>query len=249
MQGKPPTKLTTDEIWLRSLALKNALTITDIQLQKISRYVELLKEWNKRINLISRKDVADIWPNHILLSLAFLFKVEIADGARILDLGTGGGLPGIPLSILRTEVAFVLLDSIHKKTKAVEEMAASLDLANASVICSRAEDLNKARNYQNAFDAVIARAVSGLENLVSWGMPFLKKTATPIAAPLKSNKIVVSNSPVLITMKGGNTELEIEKTLKRFPDVKIHCMDLTFKGSELLQNGDKKLIVVETVKR
>ncbi len=249
MQGKPPTTLTTDEIWLRSLALKNGLSITDIQLQKISRYVELLKEWNKHINLISRKDVADIWPNHILLSLAFLFKVEIADGARILDLGTGGGLPGIPLSILRPEVAFVLLDSIHKKTKVVEEMTTSLDLANVSVICSRAEDLNTVKNYQNAFDAVIARAVSGLENLVSWGMPFLKKTDAPIASHVKSNNIIVRNSPVLITMKGGNTELEIERTLKRFPDVKIHSIDLTFKGSELLQNSDKKLIVVEDIKR
>ncbi len=211
--------------------------------------MDLLKEWNKRINLISRKDVADIWPNHIMLSLAFLFKVEIADGARILDLGTGGGLPGIPLSILRPKVAFVLLDSIHKKTKAVEEMATSLDLANVSVICSRAEDLNAAKNYQNTFDAVIARAVSGLENLVHWGMPFLKKTVAPIASNVKSDKINVSNSPVLITMKGGNTELEIEKTLKRFPHVKIHSMDLTFKGGELLQNSDKKLIVVKDIKR
>jgi 16S rRNA (guanine527-N7)-methyltransferase len=209
----------------------------------------LLKEWNKSINLISRKDVEGIWPNHILLSLAFLFKVEIADGARILDLGTGGGLPGIPLSILRPEVAFVLLDSIRKKTKAVEDMVASLELPNVSVICSRAENLNNVTTYKGTFDAVIARAVSGLENLVDWGMSFLKKGGAPNASPAKSEKIVVSNSPVLITMKGGNTELEIEKTLRRFPDVKIQSMDLTFKGSELLQNSDKKLIVVENAKR
>ncbi len=209
----------------------------------------MLREWNKSINLISRKDVEGIWPNHILLSLAFLFKVEFADGVRILDLGTGGGLPGIPLSIIRTNVRFVLLDSIQKKTKAVEHLVASLELPNVSVVCSRAEDLNNVTTYKGAFDAVIARAVSGLENLVDWGMPFLKKTTTPNASQPKTEKIVVSNSPVLITMKGGNTELEIEKTLRRFPDVKIQSMDLTFKGSELLQNSDKKLILVENAKR
>ena len=241
--------MTNDEIWLYSLAIKNNFTITDIQLQKISRYVELLKKWNKSINLISRKDVEGVWLNHILLSLAFLFKVEFAAGSKVLDLGTGGGLPGIPLSIVRTDVIFVLLDSIRKKTKAVEDMVASLELPNVSVVCSRAEDLNTVDGYQNTFDAVIARAVSGLGDLTDWGMPFLKKKTTPKASPAESAKISVSNSPVLITMKGGNTEVEIDKTLRRFPGVKIHSVALTFKGSELLQNSDKKLIVVENIKR
>ena len=241
--------MTNDEIWLRSLAQKNNITITDIQLQKLSQYVDLLKRWNKSINLVSRKDVESLWLNHILLSLAFLFKVEFTADSKILDLGTGGGLPGIPLSIVQTDATFVLLDSIRKKTKAVEDMVASLELPNVSVVCSRAEDLNKGTAYQGTFDAVIARAVSGLENLVDWGMPFLKKSNAPDASPAKSENIAISNSPVLITMKGGNTEVEIEKTLRRFPGVKIHSMALTFKGSELLQNSDKKFIVVENVKR
>ena len=228
---------------------KNDLSITDIQLQKISRYVELLKDRNKSINLISRKDVDGIWSNHILLSIAFLFKVELSAGAKILDLGTGGGLPGIPLSIIRTDVSFVLLDSIKKKIRAVEEMVASLDLPNTSVICSRAEDLNKVSNYRNTFDAVIARAVSGLENLVEWGMPFLKKAAAPKTLSVKSDKIIVSNSPAIITMKGGDIEAEIEKTERRFPTVNIYSTNLIFKGSEMLHNSDKRLIVVENAKR
>ncbi len=241
--------MTNDEIWLRSLGQKNDLSITDIQLQKISRYVELLKDRNKSINLISRKDVDGIWSNHILLSIAFLFKVELSAGAKILDLGTGGGLPGIPLSIIRTDVSFVLLDSIKKKIRAVEEMVASLDLPNTSVICSRAEDLNKVSNYRNTFDAVIARAVSGLENLVEWGMPFLKKAAAPKTLSVKSDKIIVSNSPAIITMKGGDIEAEIEKTERRFPTVNIYSTNLIFKGSEMLHNSDKRLIVVENAKR
>ena len=79
--------------WLKKINV----AITDIQLQKISRYVGLLKEWNKSINLVSRKDVESMWLNHIFLSLSFLFKVEFTPGSRVLDLGTGGGLPGIPL--------------------------------------------------------------------------------------------------------------------------------------------------------
>jgi len=215
----------------------------------MSCYVELLKEWNKSINLVSRKDVEGIWLNHILLSLSFLFKVEFTPGSKILDLGTGGGLPGIPLGVVRNDVTFVLLDSILKKTRAVEDMAASLGLANVQVVCSRAEDLNKDSKYANTFDAVIARAVSGLENLVAWGMPFLKRRASPSTSFAKSNKIVPSETPVLIAMKGGSTELEIEKTLRRFPGVKINSMDLVFEGSELLQNSDKKLIVVHNVSR
>ncbi|MGA9406347.1 MAG: 16S rRNA (guanine(527)-N(7))-methyltransferase RsmG [Bacteroidota bacterium] len=239
--------MTNDEIWLRSLAQKNDLIITDIQLQKISRYIELLQEWNKNINLISRKDVENIWLHHIALSVPFLFKVEFAGGARILDLGTGGGLPGIPLSIVRPDTNFVLVDSIQKKTRAVQEMVASLNLPNVSVICSRAEDLNKLGMYRNNFDAVIARAVSSLENLIQWGMPFLKRTTTLKTVSTKSDKIIVSKSPALITMKGGDTEEEVERTRRRFPDVRIRSMDLIFKGSEMLQNSDKKLIIVENV--
>ena len=239
--------LTNDEISLRSLAQKNGVPITDIQLEKISRYVGLLQHWNKSINLISRKDVENVWLNHIVLSLAFLFKVDLVGGAKILDLGTGGGLPGIPLSIVRPDVNFVLVDSIQKKTKAVQEMAASLSLPNASVIWSRAEDLNTLNNYQNAFDAVIARAVAGLEKLVKWGMPFLKKPPVPKTVSETTEKIMVSKSPALITMKGGNIDAEIEKTRRRFPDVKIYSLQLIFKGGEMLQGLDKKLIVVENV--
>jgi 16S rRNA (guanine(527)-N(7))-methyltransferase GidB len=237
--------LTNDEIWFRSLAKKNGISITDIQLVRISRYAELLEDWNKSINLVSRKDVENIWSTHLLLSMAFLFKIEFVGGARVLDLGTGGGLPGIPMSIIRTDVSFVLLDSIRKKTRAVEEMVASLGLPNVSVVCSRAEDLNKLKNYQNTFDAVIARAVSGLDNLVRWGMPFLKKNATPGMLSVIHNRRIALDSPALITMKGGETGVEIERTMRHFPEVKIHSMDLVFKGSETLQNIDKKLILVE----
>lgn len=209
--------------------------------------MDLLLGWNKSINLISRKDVENVWSHHILLSLAFLFKVQFGVGGRILDLGTGGGLPGIPLSIVRPDVTFVLVDSIQKKTQAVQAMLSSLELPNATAICARAEDLNKLNDYQNVFDAVIARAVSGLENLVKWGMPFLKKNSAPINFSRTSDPITVSKSSALITMKGGSAEAEIERTRRRFPDLKIRSIELVFKGSEAVQSLDKKLIIVENI--
>jgi 16S rRNA (guanine527-N7)-methyltransferase len=237
--------LTKDELWLRTIALKNGLTITDIQLKKLSRFVELLKEWNQRINLISRKDEENIWPNHLLLSIAFLFKIELRSGARILDLGTGGGLPGIPLSILLADVDFVLLDSIQKKVAAVKNMVDALELPNASVFCSRAEDVSGMIGYKFAFDAVIARAVSGLENLVAWGTPFLKRQeGLPNLSILPNEKIRLTR-PAIIAMKGGETKEEMEKTRRLFPKAQIHSMDLVFKGGEILHNTGKRLIIVE----
>ncbi len=228
---------------------ENHEVITDIQIQKIGRYVKLLKEWNNKINLISRKDVEGVWVNHIMLSLAFLFKVEFPKGSRVLDLGTGGGLPGIPLSILRNDVSFVLLDSITKKIKAVEEMTASLELQNVSVLCARAEDINSADPYHASFDAVIARGVSGLENLVAWGMPFLKRVGAPKRPPGASAKMDVSHAPALIFMKGGSVESEIDSSRRRFPREHIFSQNLAFHGSEQLQNSDKKLVIVQHIAR
>jgi len=238
-----------DEIWIRTIAQKNGLSITDIQFQRLGAYVELLKRWNQSVNLISRKDVDRIWSNHILLSIAFLFKIDFASGCRVLDLGTGGGLPGIPLSILRPDVSFVLLDSINKKIKAVEDIVQSLQLQNASVVCSRAEDINTRRGYANSFDAVIARAVAGLEDLVKWGMPFLRVTGSANMISFKQGKETVSFAQALVALKGGDLTAEMEKTARRYPGIKFRSTDLVLNGNDVLQNSERKFILVENYHR
>jgi 16S rRNA (guanine527-N7)-methyltransferase len=237
--------LTKDELWLRTIVQKNGLPITDIQLAKLSQYAKLLKEWNQRINLISRKDEVNIWPNHLLLSIAFLFKIELRTEMRVLDLGTGGGLPGIPLSIMRADVHFVLLDSIQKKVTAVKNMVEALELPNVSAFCSRAEDVSDAPGYKHAFDAVIARAVSGLENLVAWGIPLLKGNKTPASLSMVPNEKITLNRPAIIAMKGGENEEEIERTRRLFPRVHVHSLDIVLIGGEILQSAGKRLIIVE----
>ena len=239
--------MTSDSISLRTICQKNGLAITDIQLEKLVRYAELLREWNQKINLVSRKDEENIWTNHLLLSVALLFKVEFIAGSRVLDLGTGGGLPGIPLSILRPDMRFVLLDSIQKKITAVSDMIRRLELPNAAAVCSRAEAIHSSPGYVRSFDAVIARAVSGLDNVVSWANPFLKPVKSPVAPlTLASGRIRLIHSAV-IAMKGGETQAEVEKTARLFPRARIQSMQLVFDGGEVLANSGKQIIIVENL--
>lgn len=237
--------MTKNEIWLRTIGQENNLAITDIELEKLSEYCTLLGRWNKNINLISRKDEENIWQNHILISLVFLFKIEFPSDANMLDLGTGGGLPGIPLSIMRPDLNFVLLDSIRKKTSAVQDMVNVLNLPNITVVCDRAEELGRANKYRNIFDAVIARGVASLENLVEWATPLLRHADASRKLVLPARERVVLTHPALITMKGGETSIEYERAKKRFPGITIHSVDVSFKGSEDLQNSERRIILVE----
>src|SRR5512140_2094922 len=109
-------------IWFHNICRKNGLNPTDGQIRLLEQYVSYLLEWNQKINLISRKDEEQVWQNHILHSAAPLFKVKLDPNPRIMDLGTGGGLPGIPLKILVPESEFLLVDSTRKKTVAVQDM-------------------------------------------------------------------------------------------------------------------------------
>jgi 16S rRNA (guanine527-N7)-methyltransferase len=238
--------LTQNEIWLRTIVQKNNTTITDIELSKLSYYCVLLERWNKSINLISRRDEENLWRNHILISLVLLFKIEFPSGARILDLGTGGGLPGIPLSIMRQDIEFVLIDSIRKKITAVQDMVDALALPNVKVVCGRAEDIGGLDIYRHTFDAVIARAVSSLDNLVLWAAPFLKVGEASKKPVVATSERILLSRPILISIKGGDLTAETDRARKQFPHIKLHSFDVTFNGSEVLENFGKKIILIET---
>lgn len=238
--------MTQNEIWLQTIGQKNNFPITDIELSKLTEYCVLLKRWNKSVNLISRRDEENLWRNHILISLVFLFRIEFPSGAKILDLGTGGGLPGIPLSIMRRDIEFVLVDSIRKKTTAVQDMVEALGLPNVSVACGRAEELGRLNIYGHTFDAVIARAVSSLDNLIAWAAPLLKVGDASKKFIVSTPQRSVLTRPVLISMKGGDLSAENDRARKRFPHITLHSFDVTINGSEVLENFGKKIILVET---
>jgi 16S rRNA (guanine527-N7)-methyltransferase len=137
-------------------------SVTAVQQESLGFFRSIFLEWNQRINLISRKDTESFELKHVVHSLAIRRFIRFYDGARVLDLGTGGGFPGIPLAICNPDVKFTLVDSIEKKIKAVEDMVQQLGLKNVVVLITRAEEL------QQEFDYVVSRAVAPMPDLVRW---------------------------------------------------------------------------------
>src|SRR5712691_1942891 len=163
-----------DVIWLQNICRKNNTEFTDEQANQMESYVSLLLQLNHHINLISRKDVENVWERHILHSISPLFTINMPGDFTILDLGTGGGLPGIPLKIMSPSLEFTLVDSVQKKIKAVSEMIQTLKLTHVTTIWSRAEELSKMPEFKKRFDVVICRAVAPLKELIKWSEPLLK---------------------------------------------------------------------------
>jgi 16S rRNA (guanine527-N7)-methyltransferase len=135
-------------------------TLTDLQIRQFEAIGDLYKEWNSKINVISRKDIDNLYLHHLLHSLAIARYVTFANGTRIMDVGTGGGFPGIPLAILFPASHFLLLDSIGKKIRVVREIAEAIGLTNVEVIQSRAEE------EKRKFHFVVSRAVMPLPDLI-----------------------------------------------------------------------------------
>jgi 16S rRNA (guanine527-N7)-methyltransferase len=231
--------MTTEELWLYNLCKKNGIFITDIQLERLSAFKHLVLEWNKKINLVSRKNEDRLWVGHIALSISMLFKIEFQKGLKILDLGTGGGFPGIPLAILLSDSSFLLLDSTQKKIAAVQSIIDKIGLKNVRTIWGRAEELQKKIHLRNSFDLVIARSVSGLSNLLAWGLPFLKNVE---GKNIEKEKMLLC-TPSLITFKGADIEEEEKKAKREYPNIQLKNIPLIFYGNEEIDTLDKKLIV------
>ena len=145
-----------------SLILKYFPEITDEQKQQFEKLEQLYTEWNEKINVISRKDMDGLYEKHILHSLGITKVMPFADGTKVLDVGTGGGFPGIPLAIIFPEVSFTLIDSIGKKIKVVEAVSEGLGLKNVTAVHGRAEKLKE------KFHFVVSRAVTQMPEFLRW---------------------------------------------------------------------------------
>ncbi len=142
--------------------------ITPRQQEQFARLGELYAEWNARINVISRKDMEHIYLHHILHSLAIAKVCQFEAGAKVVDIGCGGGFPSVPLAIMFPEVEFVGVDSIGKKITVVREVAAALGLKNVTPINARIEAV------KGEFDYVVSRAVTDMKTLKGWALPKLR---------------------------------------------------------------------------
>jgi 16S rRNA (guanine527-N7)-methyltransferase len=233
------------QIWFRTLCVKNGLMPADTQLEQMDRYVDLLLEWNGKINLISRKDEENIWTYHILHCISPLFKIEIPLNSTIVDVGTGGGLPGLPIKILRPDLSMLCLDSTGKKAKAVSQMIADLKMDRIEAVWGRAEEIGRTPELLEKFDFVLARAVAPLIDLVSWSKFFLKNVkqkGSPSSAGSPGR--IDPRPPALLAFKGGDLAQEIFAAKRKHPLIQVNEIDLAFEGSEQLVASDKKILIV-----
>ena len=176
---------------------------TPAQLQQFQQLEALYKEWNEKINVISRKDIDSLYEKHVLHSLSIAAIFQFQPGTTIIDLGTGGGFPGIPLAIFFPEVQFHLTDSIGKKLKVVNEVAAAIGLKNVTTEHTRTEEIQNRK-----FDFVVSRAVAPLRDLWRWSLPIIKAKGQGQFAIADEEKIYGG----LICLKGGDLTEEVKES-------------------------------------
>jgi 16S rRNA (guanine527-N7)-methyltransferase len=213
-------------------------------MELLEEYTRLLLRWNERINLISRRDEGNIWLRHILHCVSLLFNLSIQEDAKVLDLGTGGGLPGIPIKIFIPTLSLVLVDSIKKKAEAVADIVLQLGLADVKVKCARAEKLATEEGFKNAFDYVLARSVADLKRLVQWSFPLLKSRSPDMTLETHTQQKPFIRSPALVAMKGGDLGAEIALARKSRHVREIEVIDLNIKGLNASHNPNRKAVVV-----
>ncbi|MCI2230177.1 16S rRNA (guanine(527)-N(7))-methyltransferase RsmG [Polaribacter sp. MSW13] len=136
--------------------------LSESQIQQFSKLQELYQDWNLKINVVSRKDIDELYLRHVLHSLGIAKVMQFKAGAKVMDVGTGGGFPGIPLAILFPETQFHLVDSIGKKIKVVDEVVQGLGLLNVKTTHGRVEDV------KDTYDFIVSRAVAQMETFVRW---------------------------------------------------------------------------------
>ena len=183
-----------------NLIIKHFTELSDLQIQQFKALQHLYRVWNLKINLISRKDIESLYLKHVLHSLAIAKYINFSPKASVLDVGTGGGFPGIPLAILFSNTQFHLVDSIQKKIKVVAAISSDLNLRNIKSQHCRAEQLD------GLYDFVVSRAVTSMPNFVKWISKNIKKKNIH---PLKNG---------ILYLKGG----ELSKELSPFSSATVY---------------------------
>ena len=216
---------------LKTLFWENQLNITDYQIERMAHFAELLVKKNEAVNLVSRKDIENIIENHIFIS-SYITEFLPQNANRFLDIGTGGGLPGIPLAISKPLMRGVLVDSTGKKTDAVHEFLQKLKLGNLVVENSRVESDEFIKKHKNKFDLVVSRGTVPLIILFRYSLPLIKDKA------------------YLAAIKGGKLEEEFKTAELKYKShiKKSTIFDLSYKPGNIRNKKGKKIILLELTK-
>jgi len=198
-----------------ALILKYFSGFTPQQLDQFAALEALYKDWNSRINVVSRKDIDSLYEKHVLHSLSIAALTDFTPGSEVVDIGTGGGFPGIPLAIFFPEVQFHLTDSIGKKLTVVQEIAAAIGLQNITTQHTRIEAITNRK-----FDHALSRAVAPLADLWKWSRPLIRThPALPGVLKESGDKVL---PPGLICLKGGELTDEIMASGTKPAVINIH---------------------------
>jgi 16S rRNA (guanine527-N7)-methyltransferase len=216
------------DFFLQILA-SNRFDLPDGAEKALMLYAALLKDWNAKINLISRKDEDNILEKHVLHSLVLrmpaVCQYDFAN-KRVADIGTGGGLPGIPLKIVTPSCQMALIDSVQKKIAACSAMIAELGLTEIEAISGRGEELAKQPAFSHAYDAVVSRAVAPLDELAKWSRGLLKPNG------------------ILFSLKGGDLGEEIRRTERLKFVAAVDSKPIELESYNGFAQEDKKVVSV-----
>ena len=212
---------------VRQICLNNGLIIKDQQWQLLGEWADLLLNYNKEINLVSRKETDLLWEKQILHCLSLLVYQEIPQGLEVCDFGTGGGLPGIILAIIRPDLYLTLVDSRQKKVAVLQKIVDDLRLSNVRVICGRGEQLGKQAEWNQRFSVITARAVAPLIDLVRWTISLRKPESA------------------LHILKGGEIQDEINELSLMFTGIKISKSLIVLKGFAKFKQNQKYIISIK----
>jgi 16S rRNA (guanine527-N7)-methyltransferase len=213
---------------LQSFYWENSFTPDIMKTERLAYFAELVAEKNESVNLISRRDVGNIIENHVFLC-SYLNRYIPERVSHFLDIGTGGGFPGIPLAIMRPELRGVLVDSTNKKINAVKEFIDKLKLGNVIAENDRVESPEFIEKYKDSFDLIVSRASVPLIILFRYSLPLIKEKA------------------YLVAIKGGDLGAEYEKAEMKYKSYikKSTIFDLYYKPSNVRNQKGKKLVLLE----